>query len=154
MTVAEHILETISYATIATASDNGEPWNTPVFYAHDGFTIYWSSHPDAVHSKNIAANGKAFVAIYNSKAGKGEGTGLYIRAKARALDSEDEIRHALDLLGARRGRPFLHAEKFKGNGPQRVYVAEPLKIWTNAADRDSDGDFIRDFRISAEVNPD
>lgn len=152
MTAAEQILEDIPYATIATVSGAGEPWNTPVFYAHEGFTIYWSSHPESVHSKNIDGNGKAFIAIYNSKAGEGEGLGLYLKVKVRMLDDRQEIRHALDLLGTRRGRPFLHIEKFMEGGPQRIYAAEPLEIWTNNADQDSDGDFIRDYRVEAKAN--
>lgn len=64
---ARKLLDTIQYATIATFGSDGEPWNTPVFCAHDGYTIYWSSHPDAVHSRNIATTHNAFIAIYNSK---------------------------------------------------------------------------------------
>lgn len=153
MTTAQRILDEIPYATIATVNDAGEPWNTPVFCAHDGFTIYWSSHPDSVHSKNIAANGRAFLAIYNSKAGEGEGLGVYIQAKVHVVDDEQEIRRVLDLLGTRRGKPFLHVEKFMNNGLQRIYVAEPLEAWTNGAERDEDGDFIRDYRIKIDVNP-
>lgn len=144
---AKSILKEIAYATIATASSDGEPWNTPVFCAFDGFNVYWSSHPDSVHSKNIAANGKVFISIYNSKAKEGEGLGVYIKAKASALDDMSDIKHGLDLLGERRGKPFLHIEKFLSDGPQRVYKATPIQIWTNDADQDKDGDFIKDFRV-------
>ena len=144
---ALQILEGISFATLATVSPDGEPWGTPVFSAHDGFTIYWCSHQDSVHSKNIVANGQAFITVYNSKAGPGEGLGLYIKAKARVLNDESEIKHALDLLGKRRGRPFQFVEKFLPDTPRNVYIAEPVAIWTNDADKDEDGDFTRDFRV-------
>jgi len=148
---AQTILKEIQYATIATITPGGEPWNTPVFCATDAYTIYWSSHPDSIHSKNITANGKAFITIYDSKAGEGEGIGLYIQARVTVLGDTEEIRYALDLLGKRRGKPFLHLEKFKDDGPQRIYKAMPLKVWTNDAHQDADGDFIKDFRV--EVTP-
>ncbi len=35
-----------------------------VFFAYDEQgNIYWSSHPDSVHSQNIADNGRAFIVI-------------------------------------------------------------------------------------------
>ncbi|HEX6258204.1 MAG TPA: pyridoxamine 5'-phosphate oxidase family protein [Candidatus Saccharimonadales bacterium] len=143
---AQKILNEISYATIATVSDSGEPWNTPVFYAHEGATLYWSSHPNSVHSKNIATNSKAFIVIYNSNAQQGQGIGLYMQTTVRVLQDEQEIARALKLLGERRGEPFRHIEKFIGTGPQRIYEATPLQMWTNDARKDSDGDFIEDFR--------
>lgn len=146
-TIAQKIIDEIQYATIATVSTNGDPWNTPVFCAHDGYTIYWSSHPKSTHSQNIAANGKAFITIYNSKASEGEGVGLYLRTTVRVLEDEKEIARALDLLGKRRGKPFSHPEKFTDSGTQRIYEARPLRIWINDADQDADGDFIKDYRV-------
>jgi nitroimidazol reductase NimA-like FMN-containing flavoprotein (pyridoxamine 5'-phosphate oxidase superfamily) len=149
---ARQVLETIQYATVATADSQGNPWNSPVLCAHDDRgRIYWSSHPDSVHSKNIQNSGKVFIVMYNSKAGEGEGLGLYIDAVAEVVVDKKEIALALELLGERRGKPFSHPEKFSDNGLQRIYRATPLKWWVNDADQDSDGDFIRDFRI--EVNP-
>jgi len=110
-TTAQKILDAIEYATVATTNDEGEPWNTPVFYAHDGYTLYWSSHPDSVHSKNIAANNKAFIVIYNSKATQGEGMGVYIRARVRVLEDKKEVAHALNILGKRRGNPIYTCHK-------------------------------------------
>lgn len=149
---ARHILEKIQFATISTVTGAGDPWGTPVFYAHDGQgNLYWSSHPESVHSQNLAGSHKAFITIYNSKAREGEGTGLYMRALVETLDDQKEILHALELLGQRRGRPFLHPEKFYGNGPQRIYKAAPQQCWINDADQDADGDFIKDYKV--EIQP-
>jgi len=150
LATAQKILADIRYATIATTDSSGEPWNTPVFYATENYTIYWSSHPDSVHSKNIATNQKAYIVIYNSKATKDEDTGLYMQASVRMLEDGEEIRHAIELLGARRGKPFEHIEKFMGHGPQRIYKATPIQIWINDAQQDADGDFIKDFRVEVE----
>ena len=76
---------------------------------------------------------------------------MFMQAVVRVLDDMDEIAHALALLGKRRGSPFKHIEKFIGNGPQRIYEASPLRIWTNDAHQDSDGDFIEDYRIEVAI---
>lgn len=89
--------------------------------------------------------------IYNSKASAGEGLGLYIKAAVSMLTNEEEIKKALTLLGERRGYPFKYIEKFIGDGPQRIYKAEPLQLWTNDANQDEDGDFIEDFRVEINV---
>ncbi len=150
--VALQILDSIQYATIATSDIDGNPWNTPVFCVADqDNNIYWSSHPGSEHSKNITASHKAFIVIYNSKATEGEGVGLYVQASASELKSNDEIEFALDLLGARRGKPFLHIEKFLPGGQQRIYKATPIKAWLNDAHQDTDGDFIKDYRITVDI---
>jgi len=149
---AQQILRTIQYATIATSDEQGNPWNTPVFCAFDDDSnIYWSSHPDSVHSLNIANNHKAFIVFYSSPAGEGKGSGLYMNTDVRALENLEEIKLALTLLGERRGKPFLHIEKYIGSGTQRIYKAIPSKCWINDTDRDEDGDFIRDYRIEIEL---
>lgn len=141
------ILENTQYATIATSNAEGKPWNTPVFFAYDeDGCIYWSSHPESVHSKNIAANPRAFIVVYNSKAAEGEGVGLYVDSTVEMLIDASRISTALTTLGKRRGRSFEYPEKFIGEGPQRIYKATPQKMWLNNAVKDADGDFIRDYR--------
>jgi general stress protein 26 len=148
---AQRILDDVHYATLSTADSAGNPWNTPVFYAYDDQgCIYWSSLPTSVHSQNIANNSKAFIVIYNSKSD--EGLGLYIDTTVVMLGDMTEIKQALTRLGERRGKPFEHPEKFTGNGPQRIYKATPMACWTNSADKDADGDFIKDYRVGININ--
>lgn len=151
-TRAQQILNDIQYATLATSDNAGNPWNTPVFFAYDErHNIYWSSHPDSVHSQNIVSNGKTFIVIYNSKASEGEGVGLYIEASVSVLDETPDIKYALDLIGKRRGKPFEHIEKFQSNGMQRIFKATPVNCWLNDAEQDDDGDFVEDFRIPVDL---
>lgn len=150
---AKSIINQVIYATIATADRSAQPWNSPVFCAYDEqLNFYWSSHPQSQHSRNIAENNRIFMVIFNSKAGEGEGTGIYIEAVASELNGPQEIKKALSLLGERRNKPFLFPEKFIGEGPQRIYKAIPMRAWLNDADQDKDGDFIRDYRIPVELN--
>jgi hypothetical protein len=39
---AKEIIEKIQYATIASVTEHGMPWNSPVFTAYDkNFNFYW-----------------------------------------------------------------------------------------------------------------
>ncbi len=148
---AREIINEVIYITLATVTPEGKAWNSPLFSACDEkFNFYWSSHPDSQHSINIAHNGDVFVIIYNSLAREGEGDGVYIQAKASQVTSREEIAKALRLLGARRGKPFNYPDKFI-EGPQRIYKAEPQKMWINDAQKDADGDFIKDYRIELSL---
>ncbi len=150
--IVQHIISSIPYATIATVDGAGNPWNTPVFCAVDqDNSIYWSSHPESVHSKNIESNHRAFIVIYNSRAEEGEGVGLYLRVMVEMIEDKTLIQSALDVLGTRRGKPFLDIGKFLSDGPQRIYKAVPIEGWINDADKDQEGDFIKDYRIPVDL---
>lgn len=150
--LAHRLLAEVQYATLATAASDGTPWNSPVFHAYENGKFYWCSTIKAQHSQNIAANGKVFIVIYDSS-GKSEtdGHGLYTRAAAETLTDQNEILHALELLGAKRQKPFAHVQKFLPGRQQTVFCATVQEAWLNEADRDADGDFIRDFRESIEL---
>lgn len=146
---AKAILERIKYVTLATVGEDGSPWNSPVFFAYDDdFNIYWSSTPGAAHSQNINRTQQTFIVIYDSTSEAGEG--VYLQCTASMLEDKSQIERALTLLGNRRGMPFTHSEKFI-SGPQRIFRAMPLQVWMNDADKDADGDFIRDYRLSINL---
>lgn len=148
---AKEILSNIIYATIATISKNNMPWNSPVFYTFDEkLNLYWSSHPESQHSRNITNNTKIFIVIYNSGVKEGEGIGLYIKGYAETVTDIREVQHAVELLGRRRGRPFTSINNFI-NGPQKIYKAVPEKLWLNDAKQDEEGNFIKDFRIEVPI---
>jgi nitroimidazol reductase NimA-like FMN-containing flavoprotein (pyridoxamine 5'-phosphate oxidase superfamily) len=133
---AKAIIKQVKYATLATVSGDGQPWNTPVFFAYDGFTIYWGSYKDTQHSQNIAANGEVFVVIYDSTAEPGKGKAVYISADATALADIQENTRAIALLNDRYGKPYLAIEDLHGEKPHPIYKASPRQVWvTHAASR-------------------
>ncbi len=130
--IARKILETVSYASLATASAAAVPWNSPVFVAYDRrFTFYWISSPEAQHSRNIRENGKVFLVIYDSTARKGTGYGVYIAARAMEISEHDEMILAINLIYERKGESPKPVEDFSGDIPRRIYRAVPEKIWIN-----------------------
>lgn len=130
---AREIIEKILYLTIATVSEGGQPWNSPVYSAFDeGYNFYWVSWKENQHSRNIETNDKIFLVIYDSTAKEGEGWGVYIQAKASMLTDGEEIINAWKSLDDRVGKAKQrNASDFQGEMPRRVYKAVPQKVWIN-----------------------
>jgi len=147
---AKEIIAEILYITIATASTDGTPWNSPVYSAYDeNYNFYWASAIDAVHSSNIAVNNQVFLVIYNSTAPAGTGEGVYVQAKAFQLTDKNEISHALQYLEGRINKQPPAPTDFLGTMPRRVYKAVPEKAWMNI-DATVDGHFV-DRRIELDL---
>lgn len=129
---AKRIIETIPYITLATSNADGIPWNTPLYFAHDQhYNFYWISSQISVHSVNIGENENVAIVIYDSKLPEGKGVGVYIKAKAMALEDAAKIRFALKLIYKRKGKAAPELEEFIGGAPKRVYMAVPSAVWVN-----------------------
>lgn len=147
---AKAILDSINYITIATVSNEGQPWNTPVAAYHfpNDYTLYWASWQYNQHSQNIRANGKVFIVIYDSTpADNKPGAGVYILAEVTELNDEQEVMQAAKVFGNDPYNPSDGAH-YLGDKPRRIYKAIPQKIWMNG-DSEVDGNFI-DVRVEAE----
>ncbi len=99
---AKQIIAENIYMTIATASTEGKPWVSPVFFAYDdSYNLYWVSNKDARHSKLINNNPKVSIVIFNSQAPEGDGDGVYFEGTAQALEDRNEIQSAMEVLNKR-----------------------------------------------------
>ena len=126
MEKARKILSSIKYATLATVSSDGQPWNSPVFALHDDeLNFYWASSKETQHSQNIRHNGKVFIVIYDSTAAPGMGEGVYVQAEAKEIDTEEDFKELTKLNDS------LQSNKFLGASLKRFYKATSLKIWVN-----------------------
>ncbi|MDX1665183.1 MAG: pyridoxamine 5'-phosphate oxidase family protein [Candidatus Promineifilaceae bacterium] len=66
MSLAEEVLAYLrnhQVMTLATAGDDG-PWAAAVFYANDGYDLYFLSAPTTRHSRHIATDPRAAAAIH------------------------------------------------------------------------------------------
>lgn len=143
---AAKILRNIRYATLATTTPEGEPWNSPVAHTFDeDLNMYWASDKENQHSTNIRNNGKVFIVIYDSTAPEGEGEGVYIQAVAKELEDSDEVLRAQQILHAEDEGPFL------GDAVRCIYKATPLKLWVNDAEMNGSV-VVRDFRVGVSVD--
>ena len=147
---AIEILRTIRYATIATASKDGKPWNSPVAHEYDSqLNVFWFSDKQNQHSQNVRANEDVFIVIYDSTVPEGDGEGVYIEAKAVELTDPDEILHARKI---KKGEDYVgKPDDFTGEAIRRVYKAVPQRVWMNDAEV-KDGVFIRDYRVDISLD--
>jgi nitroimidazol reductase NimA-like FMN-containing flavoprotein (pyridoxamine 5'-phosphate oxidase superfamily) len=52
---ARRVIDSHVYMTLATADEDGRPWASPVWFAHDGPSRFiWVSKREARHSRNLA----------------------------------------------------------------------------------------------------
>lgn len=146
---AKEILEKIIYATLATVSEDGSPWNSPVRHVYDNdLNIYWFSDKENQHSKNVRSNGQVFIVIYDSTVPEGDGEGVYLRCKVEELEDPDEIRKARRI---KKEREMNDANEFLGDAVRRVYKAVPQRVWMNDAEI-KDGKFIRDYKVELSLD--
>lgn len=140
---ARNIVKNSLYATVATADEGATPWNSPVFVSldNDG-NFYWISSPEAQHSKNISANNKAFLVMFDSTAPEGTGEGVYVQATAEAVSDQS----CATYLTKRAGKPDNRYEEALNQGVLNVYRATPQHIWVNDVELDENGEYVRDTR--------
>ena len=145
--IAKKLLQTVRHAAMATVNVDGSPHNTPFFFMYDPrlTKIYWVSHPESLHSKNIMRTGQIFVAVYDAHA-RG---GLYISAhKGHALGGSelDEALKIHNTFRAREEKQPLEKSYYVGKNPQRMWSAEITNIWILMGERDSNGLLTKEYR--------
>lgn len=93
--LAQAILAHIPSSTLSTATQDGVPWNAPVYAAFDEtYSFFWVSAKYARHSQNTKANSRIAMVVYDSTALPGTGRGVYMEARAYELTDEQECRGA------------------------------------------------------------
>lgn len=133
---AKQVLTKILYITIATASKNGVPWNSPVYSAFDHhYNFFWVSASQSRHSTNIRENNNIALVTYDSTVPEGTGFGVYIQGKAYELTDEQEIVHGLQCVFGRVGKNPPPIKDCLDPSPLRVYKAVPEKFWVNIDER-------------------
>jgi uncharacterized protein YhbP (UPF0306 family) len=85
--------------TLASHGDDGV-WAAAVFYANDGFEIYFLSSPGSRHCQNLARNPRASAAVHEDYADWKEIKGIQMEGIASVLAGE-EAEQARRLYGAK-----------------------------------------------------
>lgn len=117
---------------VASASKDGIPWVSPVFFAYDAdYNLYWISYKLADHSELLRANPKASIVIFDSSAQEGDGDGVYFQCDVEELSDEAEISKAMNVLDSRVEKDEFRIKKIQdvtGDGVWRIYKAIPNKV--------------------------
>ncbi len=129
-TLARQIVDANRYMTLATADGAGNPWATPVWYAHEGYTDFlWVSRPDALHSVNVAGRPALGLVIFDSTAPVGAAQAVYVDARA------DEV-PAMERKS--RIETYSRRSEQDGAGPWRevdVSAPSPHRLYRATASR-------------------
>lgn len=123
--LAQSILDSNLYMTIATADGEGVPWGSPVFYATgDHRVFYWVSSPEALHSRNIAVRPDVGLVVFDSTVPPGTGKAVYMRATAEQLSGDlSEQGLAIYPGPPERGARSLAIDDVLPPSPYRLYAA-------------------------------
>jgi hypothetical protein len=97
--------------SLATSRDNN-PFAASLFYANDGFTIYFLSNPNSDHSINFSQNPNVVITINKDYSEWRMIKGLQINGKAYKV-SEDELPAAINAYSKK--HPFVKSICKDGN---------------------------------------
>jgi nitroimidazol reductase NimA-like FMN-containing flavoprotein (pyridoxamine 5'-phosphate oxidase superfamily) len=130
-TSAARLLERCAYCVIGTASLDGVPWVSPVFFDYDSeLHIYFESERGARHSQRIAANPRIAIVVTELGASP-EIEGVYIEAEAQEVGA-DRLETALEVFQAgrhERTRAQRTAADYSLGKPLRLYEAIPRTVY-------------------------
>jgi len=99
--IAREIVERSLYMVVATADPSGQPWASPVYFAHRDYReFFWVSEPDATHSVNLRDRREVGIVIFDSSVPINSGQGVYISGVAQELPAH-ETAEGLEAFSAR-----------------------------------------------------
>jgi len=146
---AKWLLANVKHGSMATVNDDGSPHNSPYFFmaSKDLTKLYWGSHPESRHSRNVLRTGHLFVVLYEANVSGG----LYIKATNGRIAEDKELTLALhrhnQLRSERYGKSLLPRGYYEGESEQRMWVADIQQLWVNGSSKDLSGAIIRDYRF-------
>ena len=98
---AQAIVDSNRYMVLGTASEDGVPWVSPVWFATEDYReFFWVSRPETRHSRNLAARRELGIVIFDSQVPVGGAQAVYISATAAEL-AGDELDAGIALYSRR-----------------------------------------------------
>lgn len=147
--VIKKTLHTVRFVSMATVNADGSPHESPVVFLYDKNLdyMYWGSHTESQHSKNILRTGQVFFVAFNSVDG---GTGVYMKATEGTIVEGEDLITALKVHNHFRsniGKDEIELAYYQGKSPQKMWRAKVEKVWINAFERADTGRLVKDFKI-------
>ena len=136
------IVDANQYMVLGTAAASGQPWASPVWFAHDDYHEFvWVSSPEARHSRNIAERPQVGIVIFDSRVPLGAGQGVYLSCEATAVSHRDLDRF-LDVFNRRSvasgGEVLASSDVEAPSGEFRLYRAVASEASMLAKDGEAD----------------
>jgi predicted pyridoxine 5'-phosphate oxidase superfamily flavin-nucleotide-binding protein len=139
--VARSVIDANRYMALGTADEKGHPWVTPVWFASQDYrSFHWVSSPDAKHSRNLAAEPRVAIAIFDSSVPVGGAQAVYMKGVAEELTGA-ELERGIEVFDrvARldHGRAYT-LDDVQGSALIRLYRATVAEHWVLIPGRDPD----------------
>jgi len=130
--LAREIVDRSLYMVLATADASGQPWASPVYFAHRDYRdFFWISQPDATHSVNLRDRREVGIVIFDSTVPVNTGQGAYIAGVARELPAH-ETGEGVEIFSKRsagHGGEELTVEDVSPPARHRLYQATAEAIY-------------------------
>jgi nitroimidazol reductase NimA-like FMN-containing flavoprotein (pyridoxamine 5'-phosphate oxidase superfamily) len=125
-TTAREIVDRNLYMVLATSDRSGQPWASPVYFAHRDYRdFFWISQPDATHSVNLRDRREVGIVIFDSTVPINTGQGVYVSGVARELPAH-ETAEGLEVYSQRstaHGGEAMSDEDVRPPSQHRLYQA-------------------------------
>ena len=130
--LAREIIDKSLYMVVSTADTSGQPWASPVYFAHRDYRdFFWISQPDATHSENLRERREVGIAIFDSSQQIETGEGAYVLGVARELPAH-ETAEGIEIFSKRsvsNGGEEISAEDVNPPARHRLYQATAEAIY-------------------------
>jgi pyridoxine/pyridoxamine 5'-phosphate oxidase len=129
---AKGIVDASLYMVLATSDPSGQPWPSPVYFAHRDYReFFWISQPDSTHSVNLRDRREVGIVIFDSTVPINTGQGVYISGVARELPAH-ETAEGLEVFSSRsvsHGGEPVTAEDVAPPARHRLYQATAEAVY-------------------------
>ncbi len=130
--VAREIIDRCLYMVLATSDSSGQPWASPVYFAHRDYReFFWMSQPDAAHSRNLRERSAVGIVIFDSSVPINTGQGVYIGGVARELPAH-ETSEGVEIFSERsagHGGEAISVEDVSPPARHRLYQASAEAVY-------------------------
>jgi pyridoxine/pyridoxamine 5'-phosphate oxidase len=130
--LAKGMVDAALYMVIATSDTSGQPWPSPVYFAHRGYReFFWVSKPEATHSRNLRDRREIGIVFFDSTAQISTGRGVYVLGVAHELPAH-EVDEGIEIFSARtlgHGGVEWAPEDVRDPADRRLYQATAEAIY-------------------------
>jgi hypothetical protein len=139
--LARSVIDANRYMALGTTDETGHPWVSPVWFASEDYrSFHWVSSPEAKHSRNLAAEPRVAIAIFDSSVPVGGAQAVYMRGVAEMLTGA-EVERGLEVFDRvsrlDHGRAYA-LDDVQGSALFRLYRAIVSEHWVLITGRDPD----------------
>jgi nitroimidazol reductase NimA-like FMN-containing flavoprotein (pyridoxamine 5'-phosphate oxidase superfamily) len=131
-TEGREIIDQSLYMVVATADPSGQPWASPVYFAHRDYRdFFWISQPDARHSINLRDRREVGIVIFDSSVPPSTGQGVYLLGVAREIPAH-ETGEGVAIFSERsvgHGDTELRVEDVSPPAKHRLYQATAEAVY-------------------------